>query len=149
MAEGSGVVEEIGTLLENWPGAYQPVRDCFRLLCRELTAMPEVTFSFSARPGVSYSLRPRHNKMVGREFFAIIDVIDEEPENRWLSVCFYQELISDPEERGECIPAGLPGGDGYCFNVSGDDDNELAGYLVARLHEARTAAAGRSAVRGR
>ncbi len=148
MAEGSGVVEEIDTFLENWPGAYQPVRDCFRLLCRELSIMTEVTFSFSARPGVSYSLRPRLKKMIDREFFAIIDVIDEEPENRWLSVCFYQDLISDPEERGECIPGGLPGGDGYCFDVSGDD-NELAGYLIARLHEARTAAAGCSAVRGR
>lgn len=141
MVEGSGVVEEVDTFLENWPGAYQPVRDCFRLLYLELATMAGVTLNFSARPGVSYSLRPQHDTMVGREFFAIIDVIDEDQENRWLSVCFYQDLISDPEERGECIPGGLPGGDGYCFNLSGDDKG-LADYLVVRLHEARTAAAG-------
>ncbi len=141
MAEGIGIIEEIDTFLENWPGPNQPARDCFRLLYRELSAMAGVTLSFSPRPGVSYSLRPQHNAAVDRGFFAIVDVIDDEPENRWLSICFYQDMISDPQERGECIPGGLAGSDGYCFDVSGDD-RELIEYLVVRLHEARNAAAG-------
>jgi hypothetical protein len=135
------MVEEIETFFENWPGSHQPMRDTFRLLYRELSVMDGVTCSFNARPGVSYSLRPCYNKLAAREFFAIIDVIDDEPENRWLSVCFYKDMIRDPEERGECIPGGLAGSDGYCFTLDGDD-KELAGYLVARLHEARAAAAG-------
>jgi hypothetical protein len=138
--KGQKMVEEIETFLENWPGAHQPMRDSFRLLYRELSAMPDVTCSFNARPGVSYSLRPHRNKFAEREFFAIVDVIDDEPENRWLSVCFYKDMIGDPEERGECIPGGLAGSDGYCFNLQGED-NELTGYVIARLHEAWAAAA--------
>lgn len=140
MAEERGSVEEIEAFIENWPGTHQPMRDCFRRLYRELSSMASVTLSFSARPGVSYSMRPRHDKMSGRDFFAIVDVIDDEPENRWLSVCFYQDMITDPEQRGECIPGGLSGSDGYCFDVNADD-SELADYLVARLREAQIAAA--------
>ncbi len=140
MVEGSGDVEEIEAFLENWLGEHVPMRDCFRLFYRELSTMAGVTLSFSARPGVSYSLRARHDKLVGREFFAVIDVIDDEPDNRWFSVCFYQDMITDPEERGECIPGGLAGGDGYCFDLHGED-YDLAGYLVARLREALATAA--------
>ena len=140
MAEDRKSVEEIDAFIDNWPGAHQPMRDCFRRLYRELSAMASVTLSFTARPGVSYSMRPRHDKTVGRDFFAIVDVIDDEPENRWLSVCFYEDMITDPEQRGECIPGGLSGSDGYCFDVNADD-SELAEYLLARLHEAHIAAA--------
>lgn len=142
MAEESRSVEEIEAFIENWPGAYQPMRDCFRRLYRELSSMASVTLSFSARPGVSYSMRPRLDKMVGRDFFAIVDVIDDEPENRWLSVCFYQDMITDPKQRGESIPGGLSGSDGYCFDVN-DDESDLTDYLIARLQEAQTAAANR------
>lgn len=133
------MAQEIETFLENWTGTHQPLCDSFRLFYRELSAMAGVTCSFNARPGISYSLRCHYNKSTEREFFAIIDVIDEEPENRWLSVCFYKDMIGDPEERGECIPGGIAGSDGYCFNLLGDD-REFAGYLVARLHEAAAAA---------
>lgn len=140
MAEESDVVDKIEAFVRNWPGVDQSMRDCFKLFYQELLPMAGVTFSFSARPGVSYSLRFHYNKLVGREFFAIIDVIDDEPEKRWLSVCFYEDMITDPEERGEFIPGGLAGGDGYCFDLS-DDDSQLAGYLVVRLHQALAAAA--------
>ena len=43
--------------------------------------------------------------------FAIIDVIDDDPQARWLSVCFYGDMITDPEGRGEVIPGGLAGAD--------------------------------------
>lgn len=124
----------------SWPDGRQPMRDCFTRFYQELSKMEGVTLSFRARPGVSYSLRSSADAGGDREFFAIIDVIDEEQDNRWLSVCFYQDMISDPEERGEMIPGGLPGGDGYCFDL-GEGDEELAGYLVDRFHEARAASA--------
>ena len=51
-------------------------------------------------------------------------------------------MISDPEERGELIPGGLAGSDGYCFDMF-EDDKVLAAYLAERLDEAgRAAAAG-------
>lgn len=140
MVESSVVVGEIESFLNSWPGAQQSMRDAFRLFFKELQTMSGVGLSFTARPGVSYSLRPRHENQTTRDFFAIVDVIDDEPENRWLSVCFYMDMITDPEERGECIPGGLGGSDGYCFDMNeGDDD--LVAYLVARLRQAGDAAA--------
>lgn len=135
MTEDSKVRVDIETFLADWPGTHQPLREVFRLFYQELSAMAGVTLSFTARPGVSYSLRPRRGRPDGREFFAIIDVIDDEPEARWLSVCFYQDMITDPEGRGQSIPGGLAGGDGYCFDIY-DDAADLTDYLVARLGEA-------------
>ncbi len=140
MAEEGGVVAEIEDFIANWPGTQQPMREYFRLFFQELAAMEGVTLSFTARPGVSYSLRPRHEQQAGRDFFAIVDVIDDEPD-RWLSVCFYADMIKDPEELGQCIPGGLAGSDGYCFDLNGEDSHG-GEYLVARLHEARSAAVG-------
>jgi len=143
MVEANVVVGEIESFLNTWPGGQQPMRDSFRLFFKELQAMAGVALSFTARPGVSYSLRPRHENQTTRDFFAIVDVIDDEPENRWLSVCFYMDMITDPEERGECIPGGLAGSDGYCFDMNeGDDD--LAAYLVERLRQAGIAAASKN-----
>lgn len=141
MIEDTHVVSEIEAFLGDWQGEHQQMRHWFGIFYKELTKMSGVSLAFMARPGVSYSLRPRLYNGNGREFFAIIDVIDDDPENRWLSVCFYEDMITDPEGRGESIPGGLGGSDGYCFDLP-DDDNDLGRYLVARLYEARTAAAG-------
>ena len=67
-------------------------------------------------------------------------MIDDDPAERWLSVCFYGDMISDPAERGEIIPGGLAGSDGYCFDMV-EDDEGLAYYIVERLVEAGAAAA--------
>ena len=141
MSTKNRVDEEIRTFIESWPGEPQLMRDCFKRFYQELRTMDGVELSFVARPGVSFSLRPRHTKMSGREFFAIVDVIDADPEKRWLSVCFYEDMISDPNELGECIPGGLAGSNGYCFDLD-DTSCHLVDYLVARLQEAWAAAAG-------
>ncbi|PIE72830.1 MAG: hypothetical protein CSA20_05875 [Deltaproteobacteria bacterium] len=103
--------------------------------------MDKVAVGFVARPGVSYSIRPsrQEQQAKGRELFAMIDIIDDDPEQRWLSVCFYGDMITDPEQRGEVIPGGLGGEDGYCFDMFADDP-ELGEYLLARLNEAELAA---------
>jgi len=86
-------------------------------------------------------MRPRHARQTKRDKFAIIDIIDDDPSERWLSVCFYEDMITDPQEKGELIPGGLSGSDGYCFDMY-ENDEETAKYILDRLHEAgRTAAA--------
>jgi hypothetical protein len=62
-----------------------------------------------------------------------MDVIDEDP--RWLSVCFYGDMITDPEEKGDLVPEGLMGEDGYCFDVD-ENDPEHIDYICRRLDEA-------------
>jgi hypothetical protein len=131
---------EIEAFLDGWIGDMQPMRDWFHLFYQELSSMDGVTLTFVARPGVSYSIRPVHKMQIERDKFAIVDVIDDDPNERWLSVCFYDDMITDPHERGELIPGGLAGKDGYCFDLC-ENDKELALYLVDRLKEAGAAAA--------
>lgn len=133
-------VQDIEAFLDGWKGERQPMRDWFRRFYRELSTMEGVNVNFVARPGVSYSIRPVHKKQTDRETFAIVDVIDDDPEERWLSVCFYEDMITDPGERGELIPGGLAGKDGYCFDLT-ENDEKLAHYMLDRLKEAGAAAA--------
>ena len=64
-----------------------------------------------------------------------MDVI-EDVDGRWLSVCFYADTVSDPEERGNLVPLGLLGEDGYCFDVE-EPDTVLEAYVLERIDEAR------------
>lgn len=129
---------EIGCFLQEWgTGDEQPMRKWFQLFFDTVRMLEHVELQFVSRPGVSYSIRPKHSSQKDRELFAMIDVIDDT--ERWLSVCFYGDMISDPEERGEIIPGGLAGGDGYCFDMF-EDDEDIAHYLVDRLVEAAAAA---------
>lgn len=132
--------QEIESFLESWQGKSEPMRDWFRLFYQELSSMEGVTLTFVARPGVSYSIRPMHVNQTKRDTFAIVDVIDDDPSERWLSVCFYEDMITDPNERGELIPGGLSGSDGYCFDMY-DNDEALGRDLLDRLKEAGAVAA--------
>jgi hypothetical protein len=140
MAVEMTATQEIDSFLGSWKGDIQPMRDWFQLFYRELLAMEGVTLTFVARPGVSYSIRPMHINQTERDKFAIVDVIDDDPNERWLSVCFYEDMVTDPQEKGELIPGGLAGSDGYCFDLY-KNDKELALYLFDRLKEAAVAAA--------
>jgi hypothetical protein len=134
------VSDEIESFLQEWQQDELSLRSWFSRYFEALAAMKGVEMTFVARPGVSYSLRPRSTKEGSRPLFAMVDVIDDEPAARWLSVCFYGDLISDPDERGEVIPGGLQGEDGYCFDLM-ENDADLGAYILARLQEA--AATGR------
>lgn len=138
MVEKKNSETEIGYFLQEWElGKEQPMRKWFQLFFDTVRAMEHVELQFVSRPGVSYSLRPKHSNQKERALFAMIDVIDDA--ERWLSVCFYGDMISDPGERGEIIPGGLAGSDGYCFDMF-EDDEDMAHYLVDRLLEAAAAA---------
>ncbi len=134
------VEQEVKAFLDGWPAEAESLRGWFVRFYEELRAMAGVQLQFVARPGVSYSLRPRHLRQSGRQLFAIVDVIDDDPAARWLSICFYGDMITDPEGRGELIPGGLGGEDGYCFDFS-EEEAALGNYLLARLAEAAASAA--------
>jgi len=127
---------EIAAFLADWLD--EPMRRSFAALSELVLGLPGVSCDFVARPGVSYSLRPRHEAQKDRALFAMIDVIDDRP--RWLSVCFYEDMISDPEGAGDLVPGGLAGGDGYCFDIG---EADRLPYVHARLMEAFRAAAGK------
>lgn len=138
---GSKAIQEIEQFMKEWPAGREEIKARVEFFLNYLKKMDGVRFNFSSRPGVSYSIRPvrAEQEKRGRALFAMIDVIDDEPEQRWLSVCFYGDMITDPEERGEVIPGGLGGDDGYCFDMF-EDDPELGEYLLSRLDEANMAA---------
>lgn len=138
MEKSAAVIGEIEAFINGWQDANAWAKDGFLDLYRYVAAMAGVELHFFGRPGVSFSLRPRGVHQADGGFFAIIDVIDDDPTERWLSVCFYGEMITDPEGRGEVIPGGLAGADGYCFDVSVDDPG-MIDYLKARCREAWTA----------
>ncbi len=141
MTEKKSTEAEISSFLQEWESGQGPaMQKWFQLFFDTVRAMENVDLQFVARPGVSYSIRPKQRNQKERDLFAMIDVIDDDPAERWLSVCFYGDMIADPEQRGEVIPGGLAGSDGYCFDMF-EDDKELADYLVDRLVEACAAAA--------
>ena len=140
MTDRITAAQQIESFLQSWPGENQPMRDWFQQFYRQLASMDGVSLTFVARPGVSYSIRPVHVNQTSRDKFAIVDVIDDDPNDRWLSVCFYEDMITDPNERGELIPGGLSGSDGYCFDMF-QNDEDLGRDLLARLKEAAVAAA--------
>ncbi len=114
-----------------WHEDILSVRPVFEALARDLAARPDVTLALVERPGVSFSLRATRAGQSLRPLFALVDVVDEDPARRWLSVCFYADCVTDPNEMGELIPLGLLGEDGHCFNLEGPDDAILAAALEA------------------
>ena len=131
--------QELDTFLAGWEDSALQVKKSFVLLKNYLADKTNLAFVFKARPGVSYSLRAKHLQQTKRELFVIVDVIDE-PENRWLSICFYPDMITDPQDKGVLIPLGLLGEDGYCFDLE-EWDEEYQHYLTTRLDEAYEKAA--------
>jgi hypothetical protein len=125
----------IETFIHNWTETTTKTRQAFSELYEHLKTLADTALEFNERPGVSYSLRPRHTSQKKRSLFAMVDVIDDDPEERWLSVCFYGEMISDPDEAGDLIPEGLLGEDGYCFDLYEYDEDTIK-YLKQRLSEA-------------
>ena len=128
-------MKELEDFINNWTETESKTRQAFIEIYEHLKTLEDTTLEFNARPKVSYSLRPRHNSQKKRSLFAMVDVIDDDPEERWLSVCFYGDMITDPEETGDLIPEGLLGEDGYCFDLYEYDKDEIL-YLKQRLSQA-------------
>ena len=101
---------ELATFLENWTTDPNNAKDAFVRFKDFLLTTPDVRFDFKARPGVSYSLRAANAKNDERPLFVLVDVVDDEPEARWLSVCFYADMVNDPDELGDFVPSEITPG---------------------------------------
>jgi hypothetical protein len=132
-------MERIEAFLDRWTEDTLETKPVFLALLQMGLSLPGVRFEFQQRPGVSHSLRLMHEDQTDRPLFAMIDVIDDDPSQRWLSVCFYGDMIQDPEQMGDLIPEGLLGSDGYCFDITGSDAS-IRDYVGQRILEACDAA---------
>lgn len=125
--------EELNLFLDAWTQDPHGVKPLFTAACDSLRSLGAV-LDFKARPGISYSLRAKHPGQ-RRELFVLVDVIDDAPEERWLSVCFYADLVDDREGRGDVVPGGLMGEDACCFDIDGDS-GDTGAYVVSLLRTA-------------
>ena len=126
-------LQEIDIFIDDWPESPDRCRDAFARLYRFIADLDGVAVEFHARLGITYSLRGVHAAGSDRPLIVMVDVIEDQP--RWLSVCFYDAMVSDPQSRGDRVPGGLLGEDGICFDVESFDE-ALIGYLQQRIEEA-------------
>jgi hypothetical protein len=128
---------EMADLFKRWIDDSGNIKPVFVKLQERLSSKENVTLSFKSRTGVSYSLRANVGKTgaIEERLFVIVDIVDDDPENRWLSVCFYEDMITDPNEEGDLLPEGLLGEDGYCFDLYEYDEAAIS-YLEQRIDEA-------------
>ena len=137
---GNDANSDLNAFIEDWEETPEKNKETFLHFREYLAGKENVTLEFIARPGVTYSLRAVHAAQKKRNLFVMVDVIEDDP--RWLSVCFYGEMITDPEEKGDYVPEGLLGEDAVCFDIE-EHDEELIRYVEMRLDEAcRSASEG-------
>lgn len=123
---------ELDTFIEEWTEDPAGAKEIFVGFRDQLASLDNVEIQFNARPGISYSMRGVKTTQDRRPVFVLADVIDDDPADRWLSVCFYGDSITDPDELGDMVPGGLLGEDGHCFDV---EDADAAKYVAERIAE--------------
>ena len=128
--------DELNDFIDQWPESMAECKQIFLDLRDFLHNLEKTNLEFLARPGVTYSLRGVHLEQKEKPLFVMVDVIDADP--RWLSVCFYGQMVSDPDERGDFVPGGLLGEDGLCFDIESVSDGVLE-YVKQRITEAHAA----------
>lgn len=126
-------LSELHDFIDGWSDSSERNKEAFVRLKNRLEAQGGVVLEFVSRPGVTYSLRASHPNQSRRSLFVMADVIEDDP--RWLSVCFYGDMIADPDEQGDFVPEGLLGEDAMCFDIDQYDD-ALLKYVEDRLDEA-------------
>jgi len=130
------MIPELDAFLADWKeGADDGAKPLFQSLYACLAGLDGVSLEYKGRPGVSHSLRAQHIAQNERDLFVLIDIIDDDPDARWLSVCFYADLVTDPAGRGDVVPGGLAGNDACCFDID-NPDADLKAYVMTRLKEA-------------
>ena len=143
MTAPTALPEQFAAYVGAW--AECPERQTFLTLFDLLRSLGGVQLDFVLRPGIGASLRAARecpgSRCADRPLFVLADVV-EVGEERWLSVCFYGDMVSDPDDLGELIPGGLLGADGYCFDLDATDATS-GEYVRARIVEAHAACAER------
>lgn len=127
--------DELNAFIKSWGENPNEMFKAFVTLKEHLESIQGIELTFSARPGVTYSLRAKHPNQKDRDLFGMMDVIDDDPSDRWLSICFYEDYLTDPNEMGDMVPGGLAGDDAYCFDLDEYDEDDVK-YLAERLSEA-------------
>jgi len=125
--------QELDNFLEQWPETPEKNKAVFEHFKNYLSGKEGVTLDFLSRPGVTYSLRATHFNQKDKDLFVMVDVIEDAP--RWLSICFYSAMVTDPDEKGDWVPGGLLGEDAICFDID-EQDAARVKYIEARLEEA-------------
>lgn len=130
---GKETDSELNAFIQEWKETPEKNREVFLHFREYLNKKEGATLEFVSRPGITYSLRAVHAAQKKKGLFVMIDVIEDDP--RWLSVCFYGEMITDPGEKGDFVPEGLLGEDAVCFDIE-EIDEDLIRYIEIRLDEA-------------
>ncbi|AGF78103.1 hypothetical protein UWK_01545 [Desulfocapsa sulfexigens DSM 10523] len=125
--------QALNAFIEEWQDTSATNKKIFVHFKDYLNHKEGVLLDFIARPGLTYSLRGVHKAQKDKDLFVMVDVIEDA--TRWLSICFYGNMITDPEERGDFVPGGLLGEDAVCFDLEEQDD-ALVTYIETRLDEA-------------
>ena len=134
----SEAIQQLESFIENWTETREQNKKAFVRLRDYVASKTGVNLDFITREGLTYSLRAAHEKQKNKPLFVMVDVIEDAP--RWLSVCFYNEMITDPDENGDFVPDGLLGEDALCFDLE-EYDEEGIRYVEARMDEACKSAA--------
>ena len=129
---------ELTAFIKDWQESPERNKEIFLRYKTQLERDDKIQLEFISRPGITYSLRAAHSAQKARKLFVMIDVIEDNP--RWLSVCFYGDMITDPEGKGDAVPGGLLGEDAVCFDLEAWDEERVR-YVEARLDEACQSAA--------
>ncbi|MDY0131843.1 MAG: hypothetical protein RBR53_04160 [Desulforegulaceae bacterium] len=127
-------MEELKKLIKDWKDSGTKTKESFIVFKDFLESKTDVELELNSRPGISYSLRGK-KKGQSRPLFVLLDIIDDDPMDRWLSVCFYGDTINDPNEEGDFVPGGLLGEDGHCFDLDEGTDENIQ-YIRKRIEEA-------------
>jgi hypothetical protein len=130
--------KDLESFIEQWQDSSEQNRKGFLDLKGVVESLNDVILDFIPREGVTYSLRAKHLNQKEKSLFVMVDVIEGEP--RWLSVCFYAEMITDPDEKGDFVPKGLLGEDAFCFDLDEYNDESFR-YVKQRIEEAYNSAA--------
>ncbi len=126
--------KELLEFIKAWDVDENGVKPLFLNICNTLEKIDGISLEYKGRPGISHSLRAKHQNQKNRPLFVLVDVIDDEPQARWLSICFYADLITDPEGLGDVVPQGLLGEDACCFDI--DQPNEMAEFILEKVQQA-------------
>ncbi len=132
------VLSSLEDFIAQWQDSPEQNKKGLLYLKKVLESLNGVNLDFIPREGLTYSLRAKHPNQKEKELFVMVDVIEGEP--RWLSVCFYAEMISDPDGKGDLVPEGLLGEDAICFDVDQYSEEALE-YIQQRIIEAHASAA--------
>ena len=134
----SEAIQQLESFIENWTETQEQNKKAFVRLRDYVASKTGVNLDFIPREGLTYSLRAVHEKQKNKPLFVMVDVIEDTP--RWLSVCFYNEMITDSDENGDFVPDGLLGEDALCFDLE-EYNEEGIRYVEARMDEAYKSAA--------